>query len=47
MKTSQLRWTSKFRSTGVSGTVAWSGYGEFDGEPLVETDFILRNMGND
>ena len=32
------------QSTGVSGTVAWSGYGEFDGEPLVETDFILRNI---
>ena len=32
------------QSTGVSGTVAWSGYGEFDGEPLVETEFILRNI---
>ena len=35
------------QSTGVSGTVTWTGYGDFDGEPLVETDFILRNMGND
>ncbi|MGB1985946.1 MAG: STT3 domain-containing protein [Candidatus Poseidoniaceae archaeon] len=32
------------QSTGVSGTVAWSGFGDFDGEPLVETDFILRNI---
>ena len=32
------------QSSGVSGTVAWSGYGEFDGEPLVETEFILRNI---
>jgi len=32
------------QSTGVSGTVTWTGYGEFDGEPLVETDFILRNI---
>ncbi|MEC7484737.1 MAG: hypothetical protein VX998_08110, partial [Candidatus Thermoplasmatota archaeon] len=31
-------------SSGVSGTVTWSGYGDFDGEPLVETDFILRNI---
>ena len=32
------------QSTGVSGTVTWSGFGDFDGEPLVETDFILRNI---
>ena len=32
------------QSSGVSGTVTWSGYGDFDGEPLVETDFILRNI---
>ncbi len=32
------------QSTGVSGTVAWSGEGDFDGDPLVETDFILRNI---
>ena len=32
------------QSSGVSGTVAWSGYGELDGEPLVETEFILRNI---
>jgi asparagine N-glycosylation enzyme membrane subunit Stt3 len=32
------------QSTGVSGTVTWTGYGDFDGEPLVETDFILRNI---
>jgi len=32
------------QSTGVSGTVSWSGFGDFDGEPLVETDFILRNI---
>ena len=31
-------------SSGVSGTVTWSGYGDFDGEPLVETNFILRNI---
>ena len=32
------------QSTGVSGTVTWNGFGDFDGEPLVETDFILRNI---
>ena len=32
------------QSTGVSGTVSWTGFGDFDGEPLVETDFILRNI---
>ncbi len=32
------------QSTGISGTVTWTGYGDFDGEPLVETDFILRNI---
>ena len=32
------------QSSGVSGTVTWTGYGDFDGEPLVETDFILRNI---
>jgi hypothetical protein len=32
------------QSTGVSGTVTWSGFGDFDGDPLVETDFILRNI---
>ena len=32
------------QSSGVSGTVSWSGFGDFDGEPLVETDFILRNI---
>ena len=31
-------------SSGVSGTVTWSGFGDFAGEPLVETDFILRNI---
>ena len=30
--------------SGVSGTVDWSGFGDFAGEPLVETDFILRNI---
>ena len=32
------------QSSGVSGTVSWSGYGDFDGEPLIETEFILRNI---
>ena len=32
------------QSSGVSGTVTWSGYGDFDGEPLIETDFVLRNI---
>ena len=30
--------------SGVSGTVEWTGFGDFSGEPLVETDFILRNI---
>ena len=30
--------------SGVSGAVEWSGFGDFAGEPLVETDFILRNI---
>ena len=30
--------------SGVSGTVEWTGFGDFAGEPLVETDFILRNI---
>jgi asparagine N-glycosylation enzyme membrane subunit Stt3 len=30
--------------SGVSGAVEWTGFGDFAGEPLVETDFILRNI---
>ena len=30
--------------SGVSGGVEWTGFGDFAGEPLVETDFILRNI---
>ncbi|DAC07840.1 MAG TPA: hypothetical protein D7H88_04585, partial [Candidatus Poseidoniales archaeon] len=31
-------------SSGVSGTVVWSGDEEFNGEPIAETTFILRNI---
>ena len=31
-------------SSGVSGTVVWSGDEEFNGEPISETTFILRNI---
>jgi len=31
-------------SSGVSGTVSWSGEGDFDGDPFVDTTFILRNI---
>lgn len=34
-------------SSGVSGTVSWSGEGDFDGDPLVDTTFILRNIWDD
>ena len=31
-------------SSGVSGTVVWSGDEEFNGDPIAETTFILRNI---
>lgn len=31
-------------SSGVSGTVTWSGDEEFNGDPISETTFILRNI---
>ena len=31
-------------SSGVSGQVTWSGHESFDGDALVSTDFILRNI---
>ena len=31
-------------SSGVSGTVVWSGDEEFNGDPISETTFILRNI---
>ena len=31
-------------SSGVSGTVTWSGDESFNGEPIAETTFILRNI---
>ena len=31
-------------SSGISGTVAWSGHSDFDGDPLENTTFILRNI---
>jgi len=33
------------QSTGVSGTVTWTGYGDFDGEPLVETTSSYETSG--
>ncbi|HIF46694.1 MAG TPA: hypothetical protein EYQ73_07900 [Candidatus Poseidoniales archaeon] len=32
------------KSSGISGTVSWSGHSNFDGEPLENTTFILRNI---
>ena len=32
------------QSSGVSGTVTWSGEGDFDGDPLVDITFVLRNI---
>ena len=31
-------------SSGVSGTVSWSGDEEFNGDPIAETTFVLRNI---
>ncbi|MDP6011638.1 MAG: hypothetical protein QF707_07590, partial [Candidatus Poseidoniaceae archaeon] len=31
-------------TSGVSGTIIWSGHESFEGEPLVDVDFILRNI---
>jgi asparagine N-glycosylation enzyme membrane subunit Stt3 len=31
-------------SSGVSGQVTWTGHDSFDGDALVSTDFILRNI---
>tara|TARA_Y100000766_G_scaffold2099_1_gene1679 strand:+ start:7769 stop:17344 length:9576 start_codon:yes stop_codon:yes gene_type:complete len=31
-------------SSGVSGQVTWSGHESFDGDALVSTDFVLRNI---
>ena len=32
------------KSSGVSGTVTWSGDESFNGDPIAETTFILRNI---
>ena len=32
------------QSSGVSGTVSWAGDEAFNGEPIAETSFILRNI---
>ena len=32
------------QSSGVSGTVSWSGDEAFNGDPIAETSFILRNI---
>ncbi|MBT3971894.1 MAG: hypothetical protein HOE92_06725 [Euryarchaeota archaeon] len=34
-------------ASGVSGIIAWSGHEDFNGEPLVDTTFILRNIWSD
>ena len=31
-------------TSGVSGTISWSGHETFEGDPLVDVDFILRNI---
>ncbi|MDA8546286.1 glycosyltransferase family 39 protein [Euryarchaeota archaeon] len=31
-------------SSGISGQVTWSGHESFDGDALVSTDFVLRNI---
>ena len=31
-------------SSGVSGQVTWTGHESFDGDALVSTDFVLRNI---
>ena len=37
----------ELETSSASGVVKWVGEGEFDGLPLVETDFVLQNLWND
>lgn len=34
-------------SSGVSGIITWGGHESFNGDPLVDTQFILRNIWSD
>ena len=37
----------ELETSSATGVVKWVGDGEFDGLPLVETDFVLQNLWND